>query len=170
MDAVQVQMQKDLSDTTNNSNSAQIRKSPKLMSLRKRNYQSNEKITFVIENGQRSDLKFELEDSNKQKLTSTQFEEISDEGPVIMKLNPSNAFRPGKYTLKVIDSNSGSVQNQDFNWGVLAINFDKSIYNINDRAQIAIAVLDEKGDMVCNADVELKIGNVDTGFSQVIIN
>ena len=48
-------------------------------------------------------------------------------------------------------------QEQDFTWGVLAINTHKSIYLPNEAASIGIAVLDNEGHMVCDADVTLTI-------------
>jgi hypothetical protein len=69
--------------------------------------------------------------------------------------SPSSSFVPGKYTL-VVDDN-GKQFKQDFTWGVLAINTNKSIYLPNETANLALAVLDQKGNMVCNASVTLLI-------------
>lgn len=46
---------------------------------------------------------------------------------------------------------------QDFSWGVLAINPDKAVYQTGDTANFSIGVLDEKGDMVCDAELDLQI-------------
>ncbi|MBI4980669.1 hypothetical protein HZC30_03890, partial [Candidatus Woesearchaeota archaeon] len=46
---------------------------------------------------------------------------------------------------------------QNFTWGVLAINTYKSIYLPGETAQIAIGVLDNKGNVVCNATIVLEI-------------
>ena len=70
-------------------------------------------------------------------------------------LSPSSSFVPGKYTL-VVDDN-GKQFKQDFTWGVLAINTNKSTYVPNETAILALAVLDEKGNMVCNTTVNLVI-------------
>lgn len=66
---------------------------------------------------------------------------------------------PGKYALEVDVTNDNNTQTftQDFTWGVLAINTNKSIYGPYEKSTIAMAVLDEAGEMVCNADVYLKI-------------
>lgn len=69
--------------------------------------------------------------------------------------SPDSSFVPGKYTLIVTDN--GKQFKQDFTWGVLAINTNKSIYLPNETANLALAVLDEKGNMVCNASVTLQI-------------
>jgi len=46
---------------------------------------------------------------------------------------------------------------QDFSWGVLAINFDQSIYLPGQETKIAFSVLDEKGVADCNAILALEI-------------
>lgn len=79
-------------------------------------------------------------------------------------LQPTGGFVPGKYTL-VVNENGNKIS-QDFTWGVLAINTNKSIYVPGETALLSLAVLDEKGTMVCNAEVTLKItdpsGNIST--------
>ncbi len=70
-------------------------------------------------------------------------------------------LRPGAYKLHVeLDGGKKSfVHEQDFEWGVLAINTNKSVYLPGDTAKIQIAVLNERGDMVCDAAVILEITN-----------
>ena len=61
-------------------------------------------------------------------------------------------------SLRFIDPTPANyTQEQDFTWGVLAINTHKSIYLPNEAASIGIAVLDNEGHMVCDADVTLTI-------------
>jgi hypothetical protein len=61
-------------------------------------------------------------------------------------------------TLRFIDPTPANyTQEQDFTWGVLAINTHKSIYLPNETAFIGIAVLDNEGHMICDADVTLTI-------------
>lgn len=71
-------------------------------------------------------------------------------------LSPKNQFVPGKFTLEVRDA-QGTTAKQDFTWGVLALNTDKSRYKPGEEAAISIGVLDHLGEMVCNAVVTLKI-------------
>lgn len=70
-----------------------------------------------------------------------------------------NDLTPGKYALRISDINTGEYIEQDFTWGVLAINSNKSIYQIGDNAKLQMAVLDERGNMVCDASVKLQITN-----------
>src|SRR5258708_939640 len=53
------------------------------------------------------------------------------------------------------------ISTQDFTWGVLAINMDKSVYKIGDAAYIQMAVLNDLGDTICNADLSLDIKSPD---------
>ena len=72
-----------------------------------------------------------------------------------IQINKSQAFIPGKYSLVI--SQDGKKIEQDFTWGVLAINPNKSVYSIGEVAKLSIAVLDEKGAMVCDALLRLEI-------------
>ena len=72
-----------------------------------------------------------------------------------IELENDRSFAPGLYKLRIKTINS--IKEQDFTWGVLAINVDKSIYLENEEAFIGIAVLDDLGRIVCNADVTLEI-------------
>jgi hypothetical protein len=76
-----------------------------------------------------------------------------------LSLNPKAARKPGKYTLeaKFLSGNIDYDFSQDFLWGVLAINSNKSMYFPGEDAHFAIGVLDENGNMVCDAKVRLSI-------------
>jgi len=82
-----------------------------------------------------------------------------------IKLNGKNQFEPGKFTLQVtikksktaVSAETERVITQDFTWGVLAINPDKAVYKPGEDASLAMAVLDDKGDMDCGAKVSLTI-------------
>lgn len=75
----------------------------------------------------------------------------------------------GKYSVMFeVTDEDGSTQSitQDFLWGVLAMNPDKSIYTVGDTGNIAITVLDELGKTVCDADVTLNIrGPISKSFT-----
>ncbi len=72
-------------------------------------------------------------------------------------------------SLRFIDPTpANDTQEQDFTCGVLAINTHKSIYLPDETAFIGIAVLDNEGHMVCDADVTLTItdpSNIETVLS-----
>lgn len=75
-------------------------------------------------------------------------------------------FIPGKYTLRTTTP-QGDYDDQTFSWGVIALNPDKSIYSLGDRASLAFAVLDGVGEMVCDAKLDLTITSP-TGQIQVL--
>lgn len=96
---------------------------------------------------------------------------------VNVHISPPHNFKPGKYTLEIIDQ-TGHKETQEFVWGVLAINTDKSIYLPHETAQLAMAVLNEQGNMVCDAQLVLKINNnqlnihdeLSTANGKIIVN
>ena len=69
----------------------------------------------------------------------------------------------GKYSfrIKINDEILTNGENlnygQDFSWGVLAFNVNKSVYLLNEEAFLQMAVLDDAGDTLCDAEVELLI-------------
>ena len=115
----------------------------------KKHIKENETIeTFVIDaDGNEKDINVEIEELR--------------EGKFDIKIPNPRAFKAGKYTIKLELIKDGITysQQQDFTWGVLAINVNKSIYLPNEHSFIGIAVLDDKGKIVCNADVTLEITN-----------
>ncbi len=99
--------------------------------------------------------------------------------PVIFTVNnrvrisvpePERSFKPGKYKLKLwmLKNSKVYLTETEFVWGVLAINFNKSIYALNDKVKVLLAVLDDSGHTVCDARVEVKIINpslIESNFS-----
>ncbi|MBI2134819.1 hypothetical protein HYU09_02435 [Candidatus Woesearchaeota archaeon] len=103
---------------------------------------------FVVDNeGNLEDINIEIEELR--------------EGKFDIKLQKQRAFRAGKYTIKLelVKDGITYTQEQDFTWGVLAINTNKSIYLPNEDSFIGIGVLDDQGKIVCSADVTLEIIN-----------
>jgi|GEM_PF-987291 len=80
-----------------------------------------------------------------------------------IELNPNllDKIHPGKYTLQTFfeEGDQLTILTQDFTWGVLAINTNKSIYSPQEQGNLSFAVLDEKGMMVCDAELSLFITN-----------
>jgi hypothetical protein len=52
---------------------------------------------------------------------------------------------------------SSSLINQDLSWGVVVLNSSKGRYELGKETKVAIGVLDEKGTMVCDADLTLDV-------------
>src|SRR3989338_2356792 len=85
----------------------------------------------------------------------------NDQYALAITQKQSSQFRPGKYRLQAEVDTARGVRRieQDFLWGVLAVNPDKPVYRHGETAKLAFAVLDERGNMVCNAKVALQIQN-----------
>lgn len=72
-------------------------------------------------------------------------------------------FQPGEYSIEfTIEDNSGEnpeviTLTQDFTWGVIAMNFNKSIYSMDEKGYIQMAVLDDYGHTICDAELNLEI-------------
>ncbi|GEM_PF-1895851 len=90
-------------------------------------------------------------------------------GAVVVE--PERAFIPGLYTLKVTVTNPLTTQTQtltqNFAWGVLAMNTNQDRYETGDKAQVAIGVLDDAGQIVCDAKVGLSVTDPDGTVTQL---
>ncbi len=81
--------------------------------------------------------------------------------------NQMRYVRPGKYSieLKIRDGDKIYTQTQDFSWGVLAINSNKSAYLPGETAFLQMATLDDLGNTICDADLFLEIMAPDGGVA-----
>ena len=152
-----------------------LKKEVSVLPENKKLFGLNEKVKIKLNNQDGQNLKAKLIDKNKTEL-SVEIVEKSESGISEFELSPPPQFKPGKYTLEITDE-AGKVITQDFNWGVLAINFNKAIYTLGEKANIAMAVLDEKGAMVCGAKVMLTItspsgqkSELSTDNGRIIVN
>jgi len=82
-----------------------------------------------------------------------------------IKIAKSSFNGPGRYNLSINVDDSGKTYEftQDFTWGVLAINLNKSIYLPGDKAFLQMGVLDEAGKTLCDADLTMEIIAPDGG-------
>jgi hypothetical protein len=82
-----------------------------------------------------------------------------------IKLPKERNFKPGKWKMEIELETEDAifVIEEDFTWGVLAINVNKSIYISNQQqatsetAYIQMAVLDDSGHTICDANLKLEI-------------
>ena len=136
--------------------SARIRRRPKIGLMRKRHFRSTESAVFQLSDAQMN-VSITVLDARGNE-TSFPILRSWDGEVVTIRVLPhiSISFRPGKYTLRVSDE-FGISSEQDFYWGVLAVNTNKSIYTSGETAKLAFAVLNDTGMMVCDADLSLSI-------------
>ena len=81
------------------------------------------------------------------------------EGGYRIEINKRRGFAPGLNRIRIDTQYEGIPYTADYEflWGVLAVNTDKSMYLPDETANISMAVLDNQGHMVCDANVTLSI-------------
>ncbi|PIY89743.1 MAG: hypothetical protein COY73_00020, partial [Candidatus Nealsonbacteria bacterium CG_4_10_14_0_8_um_filter_37_14] len=145
----------------------------------KKNFRLDEEPEFVIsQKDKKSKLKIRqvnlILPNNKEQPANFSFKEMG--GDYRLKLNPKDFVwqnpggRPGRYFLKLEVEKAGKIYylEQEFFWGVLAININKSIYPVrnsisngvylpNETAYLQMAVLDDSGHTICDANLKLEI-------------
>ncbi|MFC2162890.1 hypothetical protein ACFLRF_04345, partial [Candidatus Altiarchaeota archaeon] len=84
---------------------------------------------------------------------------VTAAGDLELNFTGTRAFRPGLYRVELSLTEGGVnyTLEQNFTWGVLAFNTHKSRYLENETARLAMAVLDDAGKMVCDANVTVII-------------
>jgi len=142
------------------SSSAFIRQKTIVHQLSKRSFRFNEAVGLTVNNAIASDLQILLTDAKGGTVDTAVIDKTTVDTQTTVTVQPlsDTRFRPGKYTLHITDP-EGNTTTQDFTWGVLALNFNKSIYAPYETSTIAMAVLDDQGAMVCDAKVSLEIKN-----------
>ena len=103
-----------------------------------------------------------LDSEGKQTTIAVTVQDVIVDGKTTKQVvvdKPERMFRPGKYTLEVTlhTPSANIVSDQDFTWGVLAVNVDRSVYHPGDKSYIQMGVINDQGHTVCNADLTLVI-------------
>src|SRR3989344_6055212 len=111
--------------------------------------------------------------------TITDQVKIDTASPDEIKISDNNQqLSPGAYDIKTLKKNTDQVVNdQKVLWGVLAFNPDYAVYPVGKEAFFSLAVLDDRGKMVCTAamtvevtDPNGKITTLDTANGTVRVN
>jgi hypothetical protein len=146
----------------------------------KQDFSATEKPKFIIDmsdveeplrtallNRDYSKLKFGAIDA-RGKGRQIPAELVSSNGRLVLKFkNTGSYIRPGLFDLLVQYGDDPSfIGEEEFSWGVLAMNPNRAVYRPGQEAKIDITVLNELGRVVCDADLNLKItdpaGNITT--------
>ncbi|MFH0892642.1 MAG: hypothetical protein V1867_07785 [Candidatus Falkowbacteria bacterium] len=100
---------------------------------------------------------------------------FEESGEFTVKLpEVTDKLKPGKYSIKfyITDRSGEEIEEfelrQDYSWGVLAMNFNKSVYAPGEEGYIQMAVLDESGHTICGSNLKLEIRNSELGLSEVL--
>jgi len=135
--------------------------------LPKNSFRVNESPTFklklnetqIISSNKNVKAQILKPDGNIAENISTTIKQNSNEFNI--QTNPiiAGSFSPGKYTLDVEIEKNGQIKNiqQDFTWGVLAINFNQTIYSPNDLAKLSFGTVDDLGHTICDASLTVEI-------------
>ena len=107
---------------------------------------------------------FEKKEITGATLINPRGEESSDgviiENNIIrIKKSDQRSFRPGLYKLKIKakEDEEEFIKEQEFLWGVLAVNTNKSIYLVGETAYLQMAALTDSGHTICDANLKLEI-------------
>jgi hypothetical protein len=86
--------------------------------------------------------------------------------------DPLARFHPGEYTLRLEINEGGTthIDEFDFFWGVLAINYERSVYTPYDTVQISMAALSANGNTICDANLKLWIADPSGVESEVPVS
>lgn len=145
--------------------SALRRGKTRIRSLLKKNFTASEFVMAVVDYSNENTHVSVANAAGEDIEISIHEEQINDSSYYYI-LPPTTEFTPGKYTLEITSDDESF--KQDFTWGVLAINTTKSVYTPGETAQFDFAVLNESGNMVCDAGLELRITNNELGINDTL--
>jgi murein DD-endopeptidase MepM/ murein hydrolase activator NlpD len=137
--------------------SGKIRRRRSARSLDKWTFRFTEPVEVKVDNtfGDTAGLTVTVFDVNG--VAAPVVETFAAEGDsTVIQIHPRSSMKSGRYRVVVSDGKTVLSQ-QDFGWGVLAVNTNKSIYSPEEQAMLGIAVLDDAGMLVCDAEVTLDI-------------
>src|SRR3989344_2845120 len=145
--------------------SATIKQPSQLLPFTRKNYNSNEKVQTRVLNSEDNKLQYTLKYNNLPVKIPINKSRSLGSNDLLLTINPLRVFQPGKYQLEITDLKEIN-QKQEFTWGILGLDTDKSIYSPQDEARIGISVSDEKGIPICDAHLTLRIESPDTGSNE----
>jgi len=115
----------------------------------------------IFEKPAEPEIKAELIKPEGEALSLNKGKDFSTEthSPTKIKIFKLRQFQPGLHKLKISFEKNGKNYEleQEFTWGVLAINVNKSIYLPGDQAYIQMAALNDDGHTICDANLKLEI-------------
>lgn len=137
--------------------SAKLRVAAQVRKEIKKGFKGGEKVEVELLNTTANKIEVEVT-NNMGEMVNSIVEQDQTDVVNLVKISPPPQFVPGKYKLKMWD-NVGFEIEQDFYWGVLAINTNKSIYLPGETAYLQMASLDANGHTICDSNLELTVNN-----------
>ncbi len=117
------------------------------------NFEASKTVDILLRDYYGEDLDVEVKRTGGEEI---QVEKETKEGVLKLAIGNTN-LKPGKFFVTITTKEGERILESEFLWGVLAINTEKSIYLPGEKASLAMAVLDEEGNMVCDARLKLFI-------------
>src|SRR5574337_582199 len=89
------------------------------------------------------------------------------QGKYDIKVSPERSAHPGTYTIKITMIKDGKkfVSTNQYSWGLVSLNTNKSIYKPGEVANFTIVVLNSTGNSVCNSNISMTIKNPKSGIT-----
>ncbi|MEA1980476.1 MAG: S8 family serine peptidase, partial [candidate division Zixibacteria bacterium] len=75
------------------------------------------------------------------------------------EIDTKSLEKPGKYNVTMEIEQDGQIEKikKEFNWGMLVLNTDQSVYKTGQPAMFSLGAFDEYGGIICDANLELMI-------------
>lgn len=141
-----------------NQSSASIRQPLKLLPLSKKQFLISEPIQIEVLNTYDETPHIHVLTEAGREVPFFHKEISSPGGNRSFQINAVPNMSPGKYVIQTVIS-TGVITSDPFLWGTFFVNSDKSSYQPHENIQLGIGLLDENGQKVCDADMELKLEN-----------
>ncbi len=105
-------------------------------------------VTITQPDGTITDARVDIAESTAGKTTTT-----------AVTVDTAAFDQPGKYAVNLTVAQDGRTEEvaYDFTWGEIAVNPLQNPYRPGDRAQFSIGLVDDTGDVVCDADLIMHI-------------
>lgn len=119
--------------------------------------------TFAAESVKKKVLLAEVTGPDGKLYSTDPVLEQGADGKVRIKVpRKKNNFRPGVYKLRVevLSDEKVLVTTQEFSWGVLAVNTNKSSYLPDEDAYVQLSALSSSGHSLCNANLKVIIDGI----------
>jgi len=111
--------------------------------------------------GNEEQITTEIYDSSGNQIgIASEYEKVRD-GKFKLKLSLDQNYNPGLYKVKITINVNGETHiiEDEFAWGLVSLNTEKSIFKPGETAEFIIVVLDSEGHPVCDANLSMIIND-----------
>lgn len=140
------------------------RPAPASLQVDKAIYRSSEDPTFILpakNDEKRGKIsKVDLVNADGVAVPVRIYDQSDATTPRVLTVEADNGYQPGRYSMQVTYDEKGGpplTDTQQFVWGVLVINPEKSIYQPGEMAKLGMVALDATGKTLCQADLTLTV-------------